>query len=251
MDLAHRVLARFQRTAGANDFEDFIAHPDVHAAFKRAVQEARHESGHGGYTGTIAEKSNFEIRRREPMSFNAARDFANKDVEHNDKWGPAFAVPVAESKPGKPVKMKTVVEARDEGAAKNQGLEKIKAEYEAQHRGESATVKTLEAKMLKGPMAKAVAQPVVKESVFFWKSDKGTASGRSYKTKQEAISIFKKMGPESRTSGELWTLFETRPLGSFRFEGGAPLQWQVIAEVTPESTIGPIRGWLFYGYASS
>jgi hypothetical protein len=41
---------------GAYDFTDYSFGRDVDDAFSRAVQEAQWQHGHGGYTGTIAEK---------------------------------------------------------------------------------------------------------------------------------------------------------------------------------------------------
>ena len=44
---------------GATDFNTVSLGRDAQSAFNNAVQSARHEYGHGGYTGTIAEKHQF------------------------------------------------------------------------------------------------------------------------------------------------------------------------------------------------
>lgn len=55
--------------------------------------EARYESGHGGYTGTIAECSGLVFPTVEPFtSAAAAIDWIE---EHHDKWEPSIAVPVS------------------------------------------------------------------------------------------------------------------------------------------------------------
>ena len=64
-------------------------------AFNEAVEDAAYESGHGGYTGTIAEKCGFseiEIPGRKDVN-----DFINDcfdDDNHfcQDKWGDAACI---------------------------------------------------------------------------------------------------------------------------------------------------------------
>ena len=65
---------------------------DARNAFISAVREAQYECGHGGYTGTIAEKHNFNvIPLKEGLE---PREYADKliddcDPRIDDKWGPA------------------------------------------------------------------------------------------------------------------------------------------------------------------
>lgn len=64
-------------------------------AFKAAVAEARYMHGHGGYTGTIAEKSDYVIIDLPPGRL--PNDFAHELIEKADaridsKWGPAGAI---------------------------------------------------------------------------------------------------------------------------------------------------------------
>jgi len=46
---------------GACDFAVTIFGKDAEEAFRSATQQARYEHGHGGYTGTIAEKTSFHF----------------------------------------------------------------------------------------------------------------------------------------------------------------------------------------------
>lgn len=70
-------------------------------AFDAAVKEARYNHGHGGYSGTIAEKSGFTT-----ISVPAgkdAHDFAGElldacDSRVDDKWGPAGCVALGNGK---------------------------------------------------------------------------------------------------------------------------------------------------------
>ena len=85
---------------GATTFITVIKE-DVSAtmAFQAAVQNARHEYGHGGYTGTIGEKSLYTMIQEEPMELPDARILAERLIDEDDprisdKWGPAGCIPL-------------------------------------------------------------------------------------------------------------------------------------------------------------
>ena len=81
---------------GAERFDVFQKGSDVHSAFKAARDEALYEYGHCGYTGSLGEKTSFEMRNGgQALTFKEAEAFADKDLEENDhdKWGPAWVVP--------------------------------------------------------------------------------------------------------------------------------------------------------------
>jgi hypothetical protein len=68
------------------------------AAFSKAVKDAQYECGHGGYTGTIAEKDEFTFVGLKP-TIKEAREFADSLIEKgdkriDDKWGPAGCIEV-------------------------------------------------------------------------------------------------------------------------------------------------------------
>jgi hypothetical protein len=255
--IVSRVVQRFRKQAGGSDFSVFVKGTDARRAFEEAVKEARYESGHGGYSGTIAEKSGYKIRKSTPMSMEVAGDFVDSDLEHNDKWGPAFAVPVCEAKKGKPEKVTVEVEADKESRyydgsyAKNDAIKKIKEDYRRTQPGKTFTFKGLDASQVQAGKAKLTKSPVNRESIFWWKRSKGRESGTEYKSKQEAIERFKANDPRVFLDGEVWTLMEKSPVTSFTVAGGVSSKWSVTVEVTPEDTTGPIIGWYFYGIASS
>jgi hypothetical protein len=68
----------------------------VEVAFKRAVDRAKYDHGHAGYTGTIAEKSAFVVipcRGTDESKVSQARGLLDKmDPRVDDKWGPAGAI---------------------------------------------------------------------------------------------------------------------------------------------------------------
>jgi hypothetical protein len=72
-------------------------------AFKSLCHEATYEHGHGGYSGTIAEKRDFIMifPASQTKSVDEARQIAddlidNSDRRINDKWGPAGCIRVGE-----------------------------------------------------------------------------------------------------------------------------------------------------------
>lgn len=86
---------------GACDFFTKAEGNDAKEAFMNAREEAAWESGHGGYTGTIAEKRDFVMvsvpEGKSPMDY-VNRMMDNNDPRINDKWGPAGCVKLQEGK---------------------------------------------------------------------------------------------------------------------------------------------------------
>lgn len=84
---------------GASDFTARARGRTAGDAFRAAVERARHDHGHAGYTGTIAEKDSFvEIAvpaGQDPRKF-AARLMDDEDPRVDDKWGPAGCVRLAD-----------------------------------------------------------------------------------------------------------------------------------------------------------
>lgn len=83
---------------GASEFLTDHEGGDVNEAFDQAYRQAKWEHGHGGYTGSLAEKDSFIIVDQKPRSYDQAIAYANEliragDPRINDKWGPAGALP--------------------------------------------------------------------------------------------------------------------------------------------------------------
>jgi len=85
---------------GACDFMITCKAATAKAAFDEAREDARHEHGHGGYTGTIAEKSSFRMIST-PAGVTPrehARNLLAADTRHftQDSFGPAGCIKIAE-----------------------------------------------------------------------------------------------------------------------------------------------------------
>jgi len=77
---------------GANTFSTLVTGETAKEAFEAAVREARHQYGHSGYTGTIAEKDSFVMIERDPNLAPMAQIdvlISADDPRIEDKHGPA------------------------------------------------------------------------------------------------------------------------------------------------------------------
>ena len=84
---------------GACEFSVRSKGKTANEAFKAAREEALYESGHGGYSGTIAEKNSFTLIPL-PEGISAG-DYAYKLIDEgdrrvDDKWGPAGCIKISE-----------------------------------------------------------------------------------------------------------------------------------------------------------
>lgn len=80
---------------GSSSFVQKAKGTSVNDAFYNGRDQAAWEYGHGGYTGTLAEKSEFVIIElplgKEPEAF-AEELMGDDDPRIQDKWGPAGAI---------------------------------------------------------------------------------------------------------------------------------------------------------------
>ncbi len=81
---------------GAEYFDNSIPGTDPNEAFNSAVEQAQYDHGHAGYTGTIAEKDGFVVKSKTPLSDDDLKAEIEATIADNDKWGPAFALPMAD-----------------------------------------------------------------------------------------------------------------------------------------------------------
>lgn len=74
---------------GANQFQNTGYADTAKQAFTDIVSESLYMNGHGGYSGTIAEKHEFRMKQVEPVTWEEAEELIENDEEFDDKWGPA------------------------------------------------------------------------------------------------------------------------------------------------------------------
>ena len=85
---------------GADIFYTFGSGKTAQEAFAAAREHEAWEHGHGGYTGSLAEKSDFTTIGTVVLSEADAYDLADRlihdaDPRIDDKWGPAGCIEVA------------------------------------------------------------------------------------------------------------------------------------------------------------
>lgn len=91
---------------GAERFDVYQEGTNVKAAHNAAFEQAGYDYGHRGYTGSLAEKPEFEMRNGgKSLKMEEAKAFAEKDLDENDhdKWGPAWVIPIKEDSSEKTV----------------------------------------------------------------------------------------------------------------------------------------------------
>ena len=80
---------------GANGFQNSCSATTADEAFRVLVDRARYDHGHAGYTGTIAEKQDFQMER--PRQGETPRECVARSMNDDnhwscDKWGPAACI---------------------------------------------------------------------------------------------------------------------------------------------------------------
>ena len=87
---------------GGNTFTNILVAPDAKLAFRALVEDAKHQCGHGGYSGTIAEKDSFVMIDTVETEGDALalsdRLIDNQDSRIDDKWGPAGCIEIKSEK---------------------------------------------------------------------------------------------------------------------------------------------------------
>jgi len=89
---------------GGTDFYTVGEGTTIDAAFRIAIEEAQYQTGHGSYSGTISEKTEFTLipdsewkGKFKPGAY--ARKLVDEDDERvADKWGPAGAIKLEEGR---------------------------------------------------------------------------------------------------------------------------------------------------------
>tara|TARA_Y100001973_G_scaffold73212_1_gene106774 strand:+ start:561 stop:851 length:291 start_codon:yes stop_codon:yes gene_type:complete len=83
---------------GATTFQTLSSGATPDDAFDGAVSEAKYYYGHGGYTGTIAEKNTFTMATTEQLTKTEAYKLASSliSTKYSSKWGPAGCIKINE-----------------------------------------------------------------------------------------------------------------------------------------------------------
>ena len=74
---------------GTLDKEIYKTREDVRTFLERAIEQAKHDYGHRGYTGSLAEARGIEFKNR---TFETEDDALWWLIDEAPKWGPIWVV---------------------------------------------------------------------------------------------------------------------------------------------------------------
>ena len=246
-----RVAFQHLKEAGGSGFSNYAKGTDPKKLFRELREDAKHNRGHGGYTGTIAEKNGFTLRSRTPMSPDAARDFVGHDIDRNDKHGPAFAIPVASVKVLGEKKYTVKVKAKNHEEAVSEGKKAIAA------KGRERAGTTVEVLIGYGGVKQLAAGGVPTVSTTKLSNTYFTVNnyGR-FRGKKEAVAHVKGLltGPNEweKQPGTGYLIAKIGELSLIKVTGEASKlpTWEVTG-VRKQVAMGKTEGYIFYGIASS
>lgn len=175
-----------------------------------------------------------------------ATQFASKDIGHADKWGPAFAVPVTESK----VKKETAVTLKVSARSEDEAIAAAKAQTAKP--GVETYVKRSSVKLLKGGSRPKITKIKGTEVSYRIQAPGKAMEYAAYKDRTTALEALKKQITSKARKGDafqIWKIQETDRVVVTEESSALPT-WEVTVEVR-EIQKGPVLGYLFYGLASS
>ena len=90
---------------GSQQFSQEISGPSLAEAFRTAIAAARHDYGHRGDTGTLADKDTFVIVSADPLPEDEAYAMADRILDDAQDptfstWGPAGAIRIQDPDTG-------------------------------------------------------------------------------------------------------------------------------------------------------
>ena len=247
---------------GACDFTNYVEVTDVKKAFDLATDNARHEHGHGGYSGSIAEKGGYTVLSRQPIIGEELQEFISAHIQDNDKWGPAFAVAMAKSTNGATVTKTVILRAKSESDVRRLAIEKVKKSRKGpvrvrvmgiDQKGSTSSHKITKKRLLTKvpkvrfracntlfktlPEAMKVAEAAAKEVV---------AAGKDlYRYDYDVTPVLVADTDDTKAIGH------GAPAGRVSIGRDDQLaSFEVTLKVTPIKVERTIAGWCFFGYAS-
>lgn len=221
-------------------------------AFNDCRSEALYEHGHGGYTGSIAEKGSVVLRSKKIFSQEEALRFSEKDAENNEKWGPAFALKVGKGSPFgrlKNHKVKVSAATRHDAVrfAEKQAVSELQQIW-----GDDYTILVGVAEVIQKTRAEVKSTPLEKKRLFMVETQ-----GRHVfvESKAEAKALLTSTLQQNIASGISSGGNCNGRIGAVTFTDlaevvSAQSTWQVTVHAQRYSLPTEVTEFLFYGYAS-
>ena len=250
------VVTKFLRrkTAGANTFYEYAKGTNLKAVYDGLVADALREYGQDPYSGTIATTRGVELRSKVPMSMDDAEAFAKDDVEKANKWETAFAVPVAQSRVKSKVTVTADVAAASKSEAESSFREKTLKEKPVRVSNMGIAVQSVVLKDAEMPKLKVEPGKTKTYSVVVYPTHQTFADGLT--SKKDAVAKLKDLFKDTyfrdflSKPGAYIVICENKDLTILRPETISLPTWVVTADVA-EVELGPVEGYLIYGWAAT
>jgi hypothetical protein len=196
------------------------------------------------------------------MTRDEAHAFIAKDIDRNDKWGPAFAVPIAESK----VLSQSTKTVKVQAKSATYAAEEARQLLTSQARAGSTVEVDVEHGSIKA--LKAGSPPKVEKSkgtLSYWTfglnydrpGEYAPDRGGRFKDRAGAMAALKELltgkpGREPPSKGAHYTVWKVQQTDVIKVveEPSKLPSWEVTAKVR-EVQKGAVVGYMFYGIASS
>ena len=244
---------------GASGFFDYGKGTNANAIFNALREDAQHEHGSRGYTGSIAEKHSFTVVSRTPMPLSYWQSNAAQDkFGEGDKWGDALCAPYAE-KVVKGEKEYTIkFKAADRSEARSKALKIIEAKGRSKKGTEiEVSIRSID-KVSDSGKPKAVKVKSTEPTTFKLRFiEKGYTKPFHGRTTYSSITEAKKGFAE--WIGKFANGGTSKPIGIIKIEGVHDYEvilsskeptWEVTG-TRRQIAIGRQIGYAFWGWASS
>lgn len=236
-----------KKQAGAEGFVDYGYGTNASRVFQELKQEARDEYGNRGYTGTIAEKDGFQMATREVMTRSQAEEYADDHYDEYGKWDNAGCVAFGEEKVLAEKEFSVKVKARNKDEA-------IKMVREKMMGGKKRAGAIIEVKIprsgttLTTPAGKRkISTDPSNGEVYF------SIRGERYPTKREAVAAVKDyIGKTNQIDpGQVIRILKVQDQGGLSYAESSKLATFTVVGKRIQKKVGRVKGFYFFGWASS
>lgn len=239
-----------KKIAGSTSFLDIGYGTNAQQVFNYLVGEAQEEYGSRGYTGSIAEKDGFRMATREVMSKREAEQYASRNTDDYGKWDDAGCVAFGEEKVVAEKEFEILVKARNASEARTLAVEKM-SKGRVRKGAVVEVIINYGAVEMTSPAGKRKinTQEKTGETYFIL----GQNSMNKYATKREAVAALKSKLETARNiqPGRSIPILKVQDQGSMSYSESSKLATYTVSGKRVQKIIGRVKGFYFFGWASS
>jgi hypothetical protein len=245
--------------SGASSFYIFEEGANAEQLFKKLVSESRRRDG-DSYSGGIGMKDSFKIVSK-PLDSQSAEKLARNLVDSNDKYDPAFAIPVLSSKEEKTISVRVRVKASEARDVRELALSEVRKKWSSKgftvDWADKSEVSLIKPSNYKMKMTKK-GNPKLAPSFSINFSGNGVFyKPNGFKTYKEAVEEAKRFLFERSKNGVSLPLnvdIEMSSIpnlaASFSVDGKDGATYEVTGKVRINKSGDKVSGYLFFGFAS-